>query len=305
MSIEIKVGPPVITISQGRTFMVTDRHGYINTDSDQGVYAIDTRFLSFSRMFINRVPWEVINASSLTFYAARFHLTNPRIMTEGGEIPARSLGLTVNRMVSEGLHEEFEIINYSGKRVLFVLELGMRSDFADIFEVKTKNIVQRGKQETQWNAEKKRLSTSYDHRDFHRAAVYEITHVNSPLGYANGRIFFEIELEQGEKWQACGDLILEHGQHVIKPSANSCSLGQTSTHAAGATPSPQSQPTSDFDKRQARWQDRCTAITSPRKATWMPIAPMAFDLRSCFRRAGTARTSIRITTRTTSHTPIS
>ena len=45
MTIEIKVGPPVITISQGRTFMVTDQRGFINTDSDEGVYAIDTRFV--------------------------------------------------------------------------------------------------------------------------------------------------------------------------------------------------------------------------------------------------------------------
>ena len=83
MSIEIKVGPPVITISQGRTFMVTDRHGYINTDSDEGVYAIDTRFISFYHLYINRVPWEVINSSQLVFYASRAHLTNRKIMTEG------------------------------------------------------------------------------------------------------------------------------------------------------------------------------------------------------------------------------
>ena len=100
MPIEIKVGPPVITISQGRTFMVADRRGCINTNSDQGVYAIDTRFISFYHIYINRVSWEVINSSQLSFYAARFHLTNPRINTEGGVIAANSLGLTVNRMVS-------------------------------------------------------------------------------------------------------------------------------------------------------------------------------------------------------------
>lgn len=56
MTIEIKVGPPVITISQGRTFMVTDKHGYINMDSNQGIYADDTRFVSFYKIYINRVP---------------------------------------------------------------------------------------------------------------------------------------------------------------------------------------------------------------------------------------------------------
>jgi hypothetical protein len=35
MTIEITVGPPIITISQGRIFMVTDKSGYIAADSDQ------------------------------------------------------------------------------------------------------------------------------------------------------------------------------------------------------------------------------------------------------------------------------
>ena len=53
MPIEIKVGPPGITISQGRTFMVTDQRGEINSHSDAGVYAIDTRFISSYHLFIN------------------------------------------------------------------------------------------------------------------------------------------------------------------------------------------------------------------------------------------------------------
>ncbi|HZS76087.1 MAG TPA: glycogen debranching N-terminal domain-containing protein [Ktedonobacteraceae bacterium] len=263
MTIEIKVGPPVITISQGRTFMVTDQRGFINTDSDEGVYAIDTRFISFYHIYINRVPWNVINSSQLAFYASRFHLTNPKVNTEGGEIAKDSLGLTLNRTVSEGIHEEFEIVNYSGKKVQFVLEIAMRSDFADIFEVKSNDIVQRGKQQTEWHEKQMLLSTKYDHKDFHRAALYQITHTSSPVGYANGRIFFEIELDQNEKWEMCGDLILEHGQHVKRPSPSSCTFGQQGSRSSGATPAPQEDPKSDFDARQARWQKRVTNIATP------------------------------------------
>src|SRR5579883_601025 len=262
MTIEIKVGPPVITISQGRTFMVTDQRGFINTDSDEGVYAIDTRFISFYHIYINRVPWNVINSSQLAFYASRFHLTNPKVNTEGGEIAKDSLGLTLNRTVSEGIHEEFEIVNYSGKKVQFVLEIAMRSDFADIFEVKSNDIVQRGKQQTEWHEKQMLLSTKYDHKDFHRAALYQITHTSSPVGYANGRIFFEIELDQNEKWEMCGDLILEHGQHVKRPSPSSCTFGQQGSRSSGATPAPQEDPKSDFDARQARWQKNCTDINT-------------------------------------------
>ncbi len=263
MPIEIKVGPPHITISQGRTFMVTDRRGFINTSTDEGVYDVDTRFISFYHVFINRVPWLPINSSQLAFYASRFHLTNPVVDTAGGIIKADALGLTINRTVSEGIHEEFEIVNYSGEKVTFMLELAIRSDFADIFEVKSNHIVQRGKQETQWDEKDCVLATTYDNEDFHRAAIYQISNTNSPAGYANGRLFFPIELKPQQRWHVTGDLILDHGQYNAKQGTNAKSGEQKGTPISGATPSPGKEPRADFDKRQARWQARCTDIATP------------------------------------------
>ena len=79
MTVEIKVGPPVITLSQGRTFMVTTQAGEIQPDSDQGVYAIDTRFISFYRLFINRAleghqlqPVDLL-CRTLSFNQSRHH----------------------------------------------------------------------------------------------------------------------------------------------------------------------------------------------------------------------------------------
>src|SRR5450432_2189624 len=63
MPIEIKVGPPTITISQGRTFMVTTQSGEIQANTDQGVYALDTRFLSAYRLYLNRESLQVVNSS--------------------------------------------------------------------------------------------------------------------------------------------------------------------------------------------------------------------------------------------------
>jgi len=262
MSVEIKVGPPVITISQGRTFMVTDRRGYINEKSDQGVYAMDTRFVSFYQFYINRVPWEVINSSQLAFYTSRFHLTNPEIKTEGGIIPEHTVGLILNRMVSEGILEEFQIVNYGGQKVSFVLELSIRSDFADLFEVKTKNIIQRGKQRTQWNETEKQLRTTYDHEDFHRALIYQIVETKAPVGYANGSIFFEIELEQNELWQASANMFLEHGQKIKIPGYAAHTSGQKGATTGDKSAASRADPKSSFAEVQARWQARCTAIVT-------------------------------------------
>ena len=243
--------------------MVTDQRGFVNTNDDQGIYAIDTRFISFYHLYINRVPWKLINSNQLTFYASRIHLTNPEIKTEGGVLARDTLG-TYPQSHRERRHSRRIFhCELQQEQVKFVFELAIRSDFADIFEVKSHDIVQRGKQETQWDEKLKRLSTSYDNKDFHRAAIYQITNTNSPVGYANGRLFFEIELNQNEEWQACGDIILEHGQHVKIPTPGTCSYGQKGTSSAGATPSPHVEPSSDFDKRQARWQKNCTTIVTP------------------------------------------
>ena len=76
---------------------------------------IDTRFISEYRLFINQEPWVLVNSSQLTFYAARFYLTNPRISTEDGDIGANTIGLTIERTVEEGIHEDLYVTNYTGK----------------------------------------------------------------------------------------------------------------------------------------------------------------------------------------------
>src|SRR5579864_7589320 len=123
MPIEVKVAPPGITISQGRTFMVTNAAGEIHPQTDQGVFAGDTRFIGYYRLFINRKPWILINSSQLSFYASRTYLTNPKISTEDGDLAENTIGLTLERTLENGLHEDFYIVNYTGKKISFLLEL--------------------------------------------------------------------------------------------------------------------------------------------------------------------------------------
>ncbi len=203
----------------------------------------------------------MVNSSQLSFYASRFHLTNRAFDTEGGKIAAQTLRVTINRVVSEGIHEDIEIANYTGKKVTFLLELAMRSDFADLFEVKSKHIIQRGKQETLWDVQNKQLRTTYINGDFHRAFSYRIAN-DTAVGYANGRLFFEIELTPNQHWFSCGEMILEHGQYIQQPHPGACSRVRQGTASAGAVPMPGQEPRSDFDDRQARWQERCTGLTT-------------------------------------------
>jgi hypothetical protein len=89
------------------------------------------------------------------------------------------------------------------KRVRFQLEIAIRSDFADIFEVKSGDIVRRGRITTTWSSTKQELRTCYRNSDFVRAVTVAPVHRQSEIEYANGRLSFEISLEPGEAWHCC------------------------------------------------------------------------------------------------------
>lgn len=215
MPTEIKVGPPVLTISQGRTFMVSDPAGEVDPKTAQGVYMDDTRFISYYHLSINNIGLNLVNSGQLTFYASRIHLTNPALTLESGPLNPHMIHVTINRTISDGsVHEDLEVNNYSSQKVSFLLELTLHSDFADIFEVRSQSIVRRGQMVTHWNDHKRKLYTSYDNKDFHRALSYYILD-NVPVSYSNGRIGFVIDLKPNQQWHTCGEIILEHARKKL------------------------------------------------------------------------------------------
>ena len=70
MPVEITVGPPLLSINQGATFMVTDLGGEIQADTEQGVFADDTRFVSYYAISANGVPWQRLNSAATAYFAA-------------------------------------------------------------------------------------------------------------------------------------------------------------------------------------------------------------------------------------------
>ena len=151
MAFKVHVGPPQIAIHQGQTVLVTEPDGQITWPSEKGLYFLDTRVVSNWAIYANGEPWELLNGGPISYYAARIFLTNKAILTEDGTIPPRTLGLTISRSISGGLHEDLDITNNSMKPVRFQLEIAFRCDFADVFEVKSGRIVRRGQITTEWS----------------------------------------------------------------------------------------------------------------------------------------------------------
>ena len=162
------------SIHQVHTVPVTDPNGAITWPSERGLYFLDTRIISNWAIYANGEPWQLLKAVPLAYYAARIFLTNKSILTEDGPIPPRTLGLTISRSLTGGMHEDLYITNNNIKPVRFQLEVAFRCDFADIFEVKAGRIVRRGKITTEWSEREQRVRTEYSNRDFRRAVTISV-----------------------------------------------------------------------------------------------------------------------------------
>ena len=201
MALEVTVGSPQLTVHRGYTVMVSDPDGQIREEGPKGLYFLDTRLISAWAMFADGVPWTLLNGGSLAASAARVYCTNPAIPTAGGVIPERTLGLVFGRRIEAGMREDFDIINHGSQPVCFNLEIMIRSDFADLFEVKSKAVTRRGEIRTVWSEDRQELTTTYRNADFSRAVRIAAGDPGSPMTYANGRLSFTVKLERGASWR--------------------------------------------------------------------------------------------------------
>ena len=245
MGLEIALGPPVLSINHGATFMVTDLGGEIQADTDQGVFADDTRFVSYYAIFANGLSWQRLNSAATSYYEARVYLMNDVVPTEDGDIPEGALSLVIDRTVSDGIHEDLDVANHGLVPVRFNLEIALRSDFADLFEVKREHLVRRGRIITRWHPWRAELETAYANRDFRRRLVYRLLNSGSPPSYANGRVTFELDLAPGATWHTCCHYLLDRGEAVRAPRRGCQHDGVASE-----------------DALQDRWLSGATKVTS-------------------------------------------
>ena len=217
MTVKVQVGPPQIAIHQGHTVLISEEDGQINWPSEKGLYFFDTRIVSSWSIYANGEPWDLLNGGAISYYASRIFLTNRSFLTEDGAIPPRTLGLVVSRSISGGMHEDLDIVNRGMRSVVFQLEIALRCDFADIFEVKAGHIVRRGRITTEWSASHQNLRNTYRHRDFTRAVTISPARLSTTAVYANGRLSFEVALKPGELWHCCLHYTLADGDRHFAP----------------------------------------------------------------------------------------
>ena len=199
MAFKVQVGPAQIAIHQGQTVLVTEPDGQVNWPSKRGLYFRDTRVISAWAIYANGEPWDLLNGGAVAPHAARIFQTNRAFVSEDGPIAARTLGLVIGRHIDGGMHEDIDITNNSLKPVRFNLEIAIRADFADIFEVKSDDIVRRGRITTSWSRKRQVLRITYRNKDFCREVIVRTGEGDGePTVNANGRLSFDIALKAGK-----------------------------------------------------------------------------------------------------------
>lgn len=225
MPAKVAVNTEQIAISDGSSFLVTARDGSINDNRAQGFFVRDTRMISYYEISINRYPLQLLASSSITHRVAIYEFTNPELLTVDGTLPYGRLITTVRRDILGGMHEDIDITNHHRDRATFQLMLAIRSDFADIFQVKSKQLLARGEIETMW--QNQILTTQYRNGTFQRGIITAPDGANTPPHYANGRLFFNINLAPGETWHTCVNFIALVDGEVLEPKHTDAAISVT------------------------------------------------------------------------------
>ncbi len=228
MPAKIAVNTEQLAISDGSSFLVTARDGSIDDCRAQGFFARDTRLISYYEISINRHPLQLLASSAITHRIALYQFTNSELPTTHGPLPFGRLVISVRRDILGGMHEDIDITNHHSKRVEFQLMLAIRSDFADIFQVKAKKLLVRGQMETTWKDGV--LTTDYRNGPFHRGLIAAPEGTSTPPRYANGRLCFDVVLEPGQGWHACINFIALVDGEALEPKHTSAA---TEVTAAG------------------------------------------------------------------------
>ncbi|MCL4313101.1 MAG: amylo-alpha-1,6-glucosidase [Actinobacteria bacterium] len=200
---DIRVGPAAITIHTDDEVIVCDPDASISSNLEQGYFASDTRFVSGYRLKLGRLHPVLMNSAAVEACSARFEYTNPDLVTTRGPLRRQSLHLRLDRILGKGVHEDYDLTNYSSSPIDVDLEVSIESDFADLFDVKSHQLIRRGLLQSTWDERSQVLTTRYRNGDFTRAIELRVNRNQSATEFANGGLLWRIRLQPAESWHTC------------------------------------------------------------------------------------------------------
>src|SRR4029079_4226912 len=133
---EIRVGPPTITIHADEQFLVCAPDATIAPQHQQGYFSSDTRIASRYQLTLAEPPPTLLNSSVVAPFSARHEFANADMFTRRGRLAANQVHLRLAPGDHHRAHAEYDLTNYSPTVVQFDLQIRIEGDYADLFDVK-------------------------------------------------------------------------------------------------------------------------------------------------------------------------
>lgn len=253
--------------SQGRTVFATGLDGFIIDRPDQGMFSNQTRLLNKYGYSINDDHWWPVAVSNIEQHTwMGYYIQAPPGFKESeldrgsGQVEAisqRSIEMRLSRAVGEGVHEDVDVTNFTGRDIDFELRLELDGDFLDQEETH-RDHQSRGTYSRDWRKNNQGTwefvldhyaTHEYDNQgdkgvaSLHRGLRVHIMRSDSQPTFSDGRILFRVQLAPRQSWHACLELLpVIDGQEL--PSQYSCYAFGTSK--------------TEFDRVRERFYSRST-----------------------------------------------
>jgi glycogen debranching enzyme len=202
MTFPVQVGPATITINRDDRVLVSQPDARILGDAD-GFFTRDTRFISGYDLWINGRRPILLSSAPIQSFSSRFEFTNEASVDAGGVIDRQSISLRIDRTVAEAVHEDLDIVSYARRTVRLTIEVAVLSDFADIFDVKSGQLLRRGEVNSRWFRSRGELRTTYVNREFRRDLIIAVERSTSTPQFGNGRLVFVATIPPKGTWHTC------------------------------------------------------------------------------------------------------
>jgi glycogen debranching enzyme len=128
-----------VSVLDGSNFVVSDRRGDVlagATLRPHGFFSQDTRFVSRWRLTVQGRPPDILSRAHTDYFVAQFFLVSP---SEAFHVGA-PLGIARQRLIGDVWMEDVVVVNHRNDHAELAIDLEVAADFADLFEVKDKQI---------------------------------------------------------------------------------------------------------------------------------------------------------------------
>ena len=275
-------------ISRGDTVLATACDGFIEDGAEQGLFVQQTRMISRYRCRLGgRRPLAVALSSVrqdhwLGYYILAAQGTQEEDKRAPQTASQQTLELRIARVVGEGMHEDYDLANYTQKAVTVRLTLEVDADFADQDEIGDGR-QQKGELTRRWQRQREASELRWDYRarhrynrqgnrgtaSIHRAITLHIANADSPPQRRGRFIHFDIALPPQGRWHAC--LVWKAEVDGVALHAPGCAAGFNVSAGGGSDGGSHASGDSARDDTERRFLSEATAFASQESETLAPV----------------------------------